>query len=55
MNELPSAALVSRDSVPHMDVGSLKEEDAEAMLTRLTAARSTALAIVLDAFRTSHA
>lgn len=44
-------------AVPHIDLGPLEEEeeDAEAMLTRLTTARSTALPIVRDAIRASRA
>ncbi|VDP88161.1 unnamed protein product [Echinostoma caproni] len=57
MNELRSAALVGRDSMPHVDLGPLEEEeeDANAMLMRLADSRSTALPIVRDAIRASRA
>ncbi|THD18350.1 Cohesin loading factor subunit SCC2 [Fasciola hepatica] len=57
MNELRSAALVGHDSIPHIDLGPLEEEeeDADAMLARLTVARGTALPIVRDAIRASRA
>ncbi|KAG5443974.1 Nipped-B-like protein B [Clonorchis sinensis] len=57
MSELRSAALVGRESIPHMDLGPLEEEeeDAQALLSRLESSRETALPIMRDAIRTSRA